>query len=82
MYVCSDPNIVKLFWILPLDVEKQESFKLAIARSRKVDDALEFMINFRKYPSLSFIDHLGSKLDRGAVWKDDLPKLVSVHCAE
>ncbi|UMM36655.1 hypothetical protein L5515_008720 [Caenorhabditis briggsae] len=68
-------DMTKLFWIIPVEVEKN-FLNMSIATSRRIEDVFDFIKMFPRYPSLQFIDNLSSKIDRGTVCKNDLPKLL------
>lgn len=68
-------DMAKLFWVIPVEVEKN-FLNLSIATSRRVEDVFEFIEQFSTYPSLQFVNNLSSKVERGTVCKEDLPKLL------
>ena len=68
-------NMTNLFWVVPVEVERN-FLNISISRSRQVDDVLEFIGQFERYPSLQFIDNLASKIERNKVGKEEMTKLV------
>lgn len=74
----SDAMIKRVFWLIPLEVEKRIDLKFEISKSRQIEDVLEFIRMFPQYPSVQFADNLASKIERKTVYKEELPKLVSL----
>uniref|UniRef100_A0A1I7UBT1 non-specific serine/threonine protein kinase n=1 Tax=Caenorhabditis tropicalis TaxID=1561998 RepID=A0A1I7UBT1_9PELO len=69
-------DMIKVYWYVPLELEKKFYHDATIATSRKVEDVFNFIQNFQKYPSLQFMNNLLSKIERGTIPKEDIPKLM------
>lgn len=76
--ISTDAMIKRVFWLIPLEVEKRIDLKFEISKSRQIEDVLEFIRMFPQYPSVQFADNLASKIERKTVYKEELPKLVSL----
>uniref|UniRef100_A0A8R1DKH3 Uncharacterized protein n=1 Tax=Caenorhabditis japonica TaxID=281687 RepID=A0A8R1DKH3_CAEJA len=74
--IANDNTMRRIFWLIPLEVEKKVDLDFTMGKSRRIFDVFEFIRQFSRYPSLLFSDNLCSKIDRGTIWKDDLPKLM------
>ncbi|EGT35351.1 CBN-ATL-1 protein [Caenorhabditis brenneri] len=69
-------DMVKVYWFIPVEMEEKIDRKFIIAKSRRIEDVFEFLRNFSRYPTLQFIENLSSKIDRGTIFKEDLPRLI------
>ncbi|CAI2355152.1 unnamed protein product [Caenorhabditis sp. 36 PRJEB53466] len=74
--IAADGMFTRFFWVIPLEVEKRIDVTFTIPKARRIDDVFEFLRQFSLFPCLQFVPNLSSKIDRGTVWKDDLPRLT------
>ncbi|CAI5437885.1 unnamed protein product [Caenorhabditis angaria] len=67
----NDSICLKYFWIIPKSCERD------FVKLRKFEDLLQLMSEFEKYPITLYFENIRFYIERGNIWKYDLPRLVN-----
>ncbi|CAB3398783.1 unnamed protein product [Caenorhabditis bovis] len=74
----SDPTIQKLLWIIPHSMEVElRNDGTNVAKYRRIDDLVEIVANFERFPLTLFGEHLRLMIEQKTIWKEDLTRIIA-----